>query len=33
MWLCGKFSSYMLGKHIFLETDHKPLIPLLTYEQ
>ena len=26
---CGKFSNYILGKHIKLETDREPLIPLL----
>ena len=29
VWSCRKFSNYILGKHIRLETDHKPLIPLL----
>ena len=29
VWSCGKFSNYILGKHMKLETDHKPLIPLL----
>ena len=28
-WACEKFSDFVLGKHIALETDHKPLIPLL----
>ena len=28
-WACEKFSRYILGKHIKLETDHKPLVPLL----
>ena len=28
-WACEKFSTYILGKHIGIETDHKPLIPLL----
>ena len=26
---CEKFFRYILGKHIELETDHKPLVPLL----
>ena len=26
---CEKFSDFVLGKHIVLETDHKPLVPLL----
>ena len=30
VWSCQKFSNYILGKHIRLETDHKPLIPLLS---
>ena len=29
VWSCRKFSNYILGKNIRLETDHKPLIPLL----
>ena len=28
-WACEKFSDFVLGKHIALETDHKPLVPLL----
>ena len=28
-WACEKFSTYILGKHISIETDHKPLIPIL----
>ena len=28
-WACEKFSDYILGKKITLETVHKPLIPLL----
>ena len=28
-WACEKFSSYLLGKHFEVETDHKPLVPLL----
>ena len=28
-WACEKFSEYVLGKEIKLETDHKPLVPLL----
>jgi len=28
-WACEKFSTYVLGKHINIETDHKPLVPLL----
>ena len=31
-WACERFSSYVLGKQIILETDHKPLVPLLTYK-
>ena len=29
MYACEKFSEYVLGKVILLETDHKPLVPLL----
>ena len=29
VWACDKFSDYILGKDIQLETDHKPLVPLL----
>ena len=28
-WACGKFSAYILGWHFEIESDHKPLIPLL----
>ena len=28
-WACEKFSTYILGKHISIGTDHKPIIPLL----
>ena len=29
MWACERFTNYILGKQIQIETDHKPLIPLL----
>ena len=28
-WACDKFANYILGKKIEIETDHKPLVPLL----
>ena len=28
-WACENFSDFVLGKHIVLETNHKPLVPLL----
>ena len=28
-WAAEKFSNYVLGKDIVIETDHKPLVPLL----
>ena len=28
-WACEKFATYVLGKKIAIETDHKPLVPLL----
>ena len=28
-WACEKFADYILGKEFKIETDHKPLIPLL----
>ena len=31
-WACEKFSTYILGKHISIETDHKPLVPLLGHK-
>ena len=31
-WACERFSSYILGKHISIEMDHKPLVPLLSYK-
>ena len=30
VWACEKFSGYILGKRVHLETDHKPLVPLLS---
>ena len=32
-WACEKFSDYILGKSIIIETDHKPLVPLLGTKQ
>ena len=32
MWACKKFSVYVLGVKVLLETDHKPLVPLMTYK-
>ena len=29
-WACEHFDNYILGKHFLLETDHKPLVPLLS---
>ena len=29
-WACEKFSDYIIGKEILIETDHKPLVPLLS---
>ena len=29
-WACEKFSSYLLGRSFTVETDHKPLVPLLS---
>ena len=28
-WGCEKFSTYLIGKSFQIETDHKPLVPLL----
>ena len=28
-WACEKFSTYLIGKMFDVETDHKPLVPLL----
>ena len=28
-WACERFADYILGKRITLETDHKPLVPIL----
>ena len=30
VWACEKFSDYIVGKLVQLETDHKPLVPLLS---
>ena len=29
VWACEKFSEYLLGCTFLIETDHKPLVPLL----
>ena len=29
-WACEKYRDYVLGRHIEIETDHKPLVPLLS---
>ena len=29
-WACEKFVDYILGKRIWIETDHKPLVPLFS---
>ena len=31
-WACEKFATYIQGKIITLETDHKPLVPLLSHK-
>lgn len=28
-WACQKFNFYLVGRHFEIETDHKPLVPLL----
>ncbi|XP_048582906.1 uncharacterized protein LOC116603391 [Nematostella vectensis] len=30
-WACEKFTNYVLGMQFTVETDHKPLVPLLSY--
>ena len=30
VWACEKFTDYIMGKRVQLETDHKPLVPLLS---
>ena len=32
-WVCEKFVDYILGKRIWIETDHKPLVPLFSTDQ
>ena len=32
-WSCEKFAEYILGLSISIETDHKPLVPLLSTKQ
>ena len=29
-WAAEKFSMYLLGRSFHMETDHKPLVPLLS---
>ena len=28
-WACEKFANFLIAKHFLVETDHKPLVPLL----
>ena len=28
-WACEKFAQYIVGKRLYIETDHKPFVPLL----
>ena len=30
VWACEKFSDFIIGRPLYLETDHKPLVPLLS---
>ena len=32
-WACDKFAHYVLGRSFQIETDHKPLVPLLSTKQ
>lgn len=29
-WACDKFANYVLGRRFLIETDHKPLVPILS---
>lgn len=29
MWACERFAEYLIGKDFHVDTDHKPLVPLL----
>ena len=31
-WACEKYSTYILGRPFLVESDHKPLVPLLNME-
>src|SRR5204862_7729904 len=32
-WRCDKFKDYIVGKHITIETDHKPLLNIFTTKE
>ena len=32
-WACEKFTDYLLGRKFLIESDHKPLIPILNTKQ
>lgn len=29
VWACKRFRNYIIGLTVYIQTDHKPLIPLL----
>ena len=33
VWACEKFQDYISGRRVIIETDHKPLIPLLNAKE
>ena len=33
VWACDKFSEYIIGLTVHIETDHKPLVPLFTTKE
>ena len=32
MWTCDKISTYLLGREFTVETNYKPMVPLISFK-